>query len=74
MAKRAELNAVAEVLQLAKVQKALQQADDALESVNNANRFVKGFHSDGKVFDVWERAIQLLKQEQETPITMKALK
>jgi hypothetical protein len=73
LAKRAELNAVADILQMAKVQKALAQADDALQSVNNANRFVKGFHSDGSFFRAWERAIELTKQEQERPVTMKGL-
>jgi hypothetical protein len=75
LAKRAELNAVADILQMAKVRDALAQADAALESVNNANRFVKGYHSDGSIFRVWEKAMELIKQEDaQPPVTMKGLR
>jgi hypothetical protein len=74
LAKRAELNAVADILHMAKVRNALAQADDALRTVDNASKVLKGFHPDGHVFTVWERAIELLKQEQERPVTMKGLR
>jgi hypothetical protein len=53
-------------------QQALAQADEALQSINN--KFVKGYHSDSSFFRVWERAIELTKQEQEQPVTMKGLR
>jgi hypothetical protein len=72
-AKLVELKAVHEILhKQQQQQQALAQADEALQSVNN--KFVKGFHSDSSFFRVWEKAIELTKQEQEQPVTMKALK
>jgi hypothetical protein len=74
MAKKIELMVVHDVLKGEQVQKALAQADDALRTVDNASKFVKGFHPDGEVFDVWSKAIELLKAEQNRPVTMKGLR
>jgi hypothetical protein len=72
MAKRTELTVVRDTLRKEQtVRQALAQADAALESIDN--KFVKGFHSDGSLFRIWEKAIELTKQEQ-AGVTMKGLR
>jgi hypothetical protein len=56
------------------VERALAQADEALRAVSNSTRFIKGFHSDYSHFAIWEKAMQLYKQEQDKPVTMKGLR
>jgi hypothetical protein len=63
MTKRAELKIVHGVMaqeRATTVDRALAMADDALAP---APPIVKGFHSDGKTFDIWARAIKLVEEE-----------
>jgi hypothetical protein len=75
MAKKVELVCLHDLLKGEQVRKALAQADDALQCADNSRKVLKGFHPDSKVFTIWERAIQLLKREEQSQqVTMKALK
>jgi hypothetical protein len=67
-----ELKIVHESLRKEQQEQALTQADAALQSINN--KFVKGYHSDSSLFRVWEKATELVKQEQAQQPTMKGLK
>jgi hypothetical protein len=73
MAKRSELMAVRQVLKHQQtVQRALQQADEALQSVNNS-RIVPGYHPDHTIFDVWKVATEIVQARKAQPVTMKGL-
>jgi hypothetical protein len=71
-----ELKVVHESLRKEQQEEALQQADEALRSVGNSTRFIKGYHSDGSHFAIWEKAMQLYAQEKvhQPEVTMKGLR
>jgi hypothetical protein len=73
LAKRIELVAVRDTLRHQQIVKqALQQADEALQSVNN--KFVKGYHDDHSHFAIWKKAMELYEQEKAQTPTMKGLR
>jgi hypothetical protein len=73
-AKLVELKVIRDSLCKQQQEEALAQAEVALQSIGTSSKVVKGFHSDHKFFDVWERAIALVKQEESHPVTMKGLR
>jgi hypothetical protein len=58
-----ELKVVRESLLKQQQEQALAQADAALQSATNSNKFVKGYHNDSSFFDVWKKATELVQQE-----------
>jgi hypothetical protein len=74
MAQLVELKVIHESLRKEQQEQALQQADEVLRGVGNSTRFIKGYHSDGSHFAIWEKAMQLYKQERKQGPTMKGLK
>ena len=70
-AKLVELKVFRDSLRKQQQEEALTQADAALQSINN--KFVKGYHSDSSFFRLWEKATELVKQEQAQQTTMKGL-
>jgi hypothetical protein len=73
LAKRVELAAVRDTLRHQQIVKqALQQADEALQSVNNSR--IVGYHPDHAIFDAWKVATDLVQARKAQPVTMKGLR
>jgi hypothetical protein len=72
LAKRSELMSVREVLKNKQtVERALQQADEALQCVNNSR--IVGYHPDPTIFEVWKVATEIVQARKAQPVTMKGL-